>query len=982
MTPLSLLWRCGLICGSLGVFAVSISAQTSEVYFRASDGNATPHLVEMRLEAAPATPLPAPRGTLPVLFVHGHNTDSDTDNDRNYRKNWQDSLRGLTSFMQTLDLAKNSWMNIEDYYVRFANQGHSIHLDALDIREAVDLILHRHDPNYSYPHVPGETTNVKVVIIAYSKGTISSRLYLKNLLADPNYGFNPISEFIAVAPPNHGVRVPLPTTCAAQQLANGRTPACNTIPNIFIQAADCEDPFPDGGTDFIKNLNEVPGSNPVVIDEAPGSRSDSSSGVPNPPTAGTLYVTVFDGQDRDLVGGQTDPVACQSRPMARNRNPNAVNIASSGITDDGWQTVPTFFGLASDSEKQSIAVHQNTVHTPEVICSALYAAVHHRSPQGLTCSTADITVAGVPEPVHVPVIPRAAVMLALDFSGSMGLRVCAQPGCQTRAEVLQDAVDLFVNLWMATGDAVNRPGDRLGATYFSTNVTWFPVVPPANGGGLVLLDDGTNVSGDVLIRGPNNMTAMGAGLQQAINVLKEVRARPPISRVILFTDGLQNVNPMVQMSGNQLVIANDGNPSRPTSNIPPANPNTVLDQSSGIAIDTIGIGAADPALLSDIATATNGIARTTIDANMLNQFFTEVLIDTLRGSSPQLVSYRRGVVAPQNSKEAFAIENGVRRLILMVNWKRGNSLDFSVHKDGVDVTNAGRFINGAASKIFVINLPAKGSIGAHGNWEIRIKGKATTKYEAAAIVDGSPISYVARFEEKRPVSKQTMNLVVRLTSAGRPIDKNVTVTATLVSPAITAGDIIAKNPVKKLLAAEPGLSLAQRQLLALTQDAKRLAAFKTTQQKLTLRSDDKGDFRAQIKPSIPGIYTAFITIDGDVRGLGPFSRTQTLTTVVRFANADARLSKIFRNSGKVEEGRAVRITFTPRDADGHLMGPGRSSDISVQISEGRMAGEVRDLGDGTYVVTVQPFAGKNPSVKLDVAGGTVFSGRLSEMPKR
>lgn len=1003
MTLRSLPWRLSLVCASLLVFPAAASAQpTPEVYFRAFDSSPTPQLVEMRLQPGMATPSPTPRASLPVLFVHGHNSDSDTDNELNYRRNWQDSLHGLTSFMQTLDLAKNAWLNIEDYYIRFVNQGRSIHLDALEIREAVDLILNRHDPNYDYPHVPGQVSNVKVVIIAYSKGTISSRLYLKQLMADPNYGFNPVSEFIAVAPPNHGIQIPtLNASCSAQQLANGRTTSCGPIPNLI--KADCETPFPDGGTDFIKNLNEKMVGNPPlpVVDEAPGSRRDLSmmTGAPTLPTAGTLYVTIFDGQGRDFVGGQTDPGSCESRPMASNRSGDAVNIPASNIDDVGWRDVPLLFGLFdNEATRKSIAVHQNTVHTPDVICAALYAAVHHRSPKGLIahvdpagspvpvhpCTTADITVPGEPNPVHVPVIPRAAVMLTLDFSGSMSIKVCAQPDCQSRAEVLQDAVDLFVNLWMATGDQNNRPGDRLGATYFSTNVTWFPTVPPTNTGGLLLLDDGTSVSGDVLTnRRPNNLTAMGAGLQQAINVLKEVRARAPISRVVLFTDGVQNVNPMVLRDGNQLKIANDNDPSRPISNVLPTNPSTVLDQSSGIAIDTIGIGAADPVLLNDIATNTNGNARTTLDANLLNEFFTNVLIDTLRGSSPQLVSYRRGFVASKNTTETFAIEDGLRRLILMVNWKRGNSLDFSVARNGVDVTSAGRFINGAASRIFVIDLPASGSITARGNWEIRINGKPNTKYEAAAIVEGSPIAYDARFDAKRPKSGEPIELIVRLAAAGRPINGNTKVTATLISPTITAGDIIAKYPAKDLPAPEPGLSLAQRQLLSLTQDPKRMAAFKTTQEKLILKANDRGEFRALFKPAIPGIYTVSVAIDGDAAGIGRFSRAQTLTTVVRFAGANASGSEIFTTECTAVGGRRyVRLIFTPRDAGGHYMGPGLSADISAQLSVGRILGGVRDLGDGGYMLVMELPNAEDPNIRLEVAGGAFFSGRLSQLPRR
>ena len=94
------------------------------------------------------------------------------------------------------------------------------------------------------------------------------------------------------------------------------------------------------------------------------------------------------------------------------------------------------------------------------MCLALYAALHHRSPPGQTCQP----VNGIPE---IPPPARAAAMLTLDFSGSMAAPAC--PGCATRAAVLEDAVELFVQLW----SAVSVPGDRLGVTYFRTNVDQF-----------------------------------------------------------------------------------------------------------------------------------------------------------------------------------------------------------------------------------------------------------------------------------------------------------------------------------------------------------------------------------------------------------------------------------------------------------------------------------------------------------------------------
>ena len=116
---------------------------------------------------------PSPDGRVPVLFVHGHNPNNEAT-DPNFENDWQESLNGLPSFKQTLDAPANSGLSIEQYYIRFLDQSHSITEDARDISDAIELILHRHDPDY-----PAHATSVRVVIIAFSKGTISSRQYFK-----------------------------------------------------------------------------------------------------------------------------------------------------------------------------------------------------------------------------------------------------------------------------------------------------------------------------------------------------------------------------------------------------------------------------------------------------------------------------------------------------------------------------------------------------------------------------------------------------------------------------------------------------------------------------------------------------------------------------------------------------------------------------------------------------------------------------------
>ena len=774
--------------------------------------------------------------------------------------------------MTTLDLADNAGLGIEDYYIRFSDQNRSIADDAAEIGAAIELILHRHDPNY-----PGQpTTNVQVVIIGYSKGTLSSRLYLKNLAAEART-FRPVSEFIAIAPPNHGINVAGPsvlTSTAVQQLVNGH--GLNNCSAIL---------FPAATRNFIANLNGHPINDTIYRPTSPtdptplppadnaGEGPDSRSPTERP-TDGTLYVTLFATGNRDFVGGDTIVAPpdddCEGRRLAKNLSADAINIPVAEITDDGWQSVSSFFGTLSDNQKRSIAVHQNTVHTPEVICQALYAAVHHSSPLGVTC-TAGTGGAPIIEPPA-----RAAAVLTLDYSGSMTALTC--PNCPTRAAVLEDAVELFIQLW----SAVSVPSDSIGVNYFSTNVTTFlPTItdppPPLSTGGPTIIADLSN-------RSPSGLTAMGGGLLRAIDAVKRAPADTQIRRVILFTDGMQNVNPMVQTVGNQLVFGNQA--GRPNSNVPEPSPTpVVLDANLGVAVDTIGIGT-DPAfvgLLQDISSRTGGRSWPTADpAYELRRFFIEELINALKGFSPQLAAYRHGAVQPNGTRESFNIEAGVDKLVLKVSWQRGDSLDFTVAKDGVDVSSAGRFIGGPFYKIFVIDLPTKGSksITARGNWEVRMKANAGTAYEAAAIVDGGQVAHDAMFLGKRPRIGRTLDLVVRATAGQKPIDRNTKVSVSLKSPKSSFNDIAATVRPKLLPAFEPGMSVTQRRLLSVAADSKAWAKLKPLERIVLLKPNDKGEFRMRLRPKIPGIYTALVTIEGEDAKLGKFTRTVTAVTVV------------------------------------------------------------------------------------------------------
>ena len=535
-----------------------------------------------------------PLGRIPVLFVHGHaidfgsGADSATDDpaDPNYKKNWWNALGDLPSFKQALDHAGNAGLDVEPYYIRLVDQARSITEDAREIGVAVDMIVQRHNPGYAVA-APVAPPPVQVVIVGYSKGTISTRQYLKSLTTEvgdpeqpplpaPRPDYRPVSDFIAISPPNHGLATSLfasTTRTSVQQLYDGVAPASLTGP-------DCGDSYGNPlADDFIATLNghSITDTQNAVSDafasEAPGFRRDGQG-----PHAGTLYVSLYAAGNADMVGGDAASGDCRGRGVARNLagnadGPIAVNVPIAGIGDDG-QLLQSL---------RRLAVHQNTVHTHDVICKALFTVVHHRSPAGQTCAIVD----------NVPIVPppaRAAVMLALDMSGSMLAPAC--PGCGSRLDVLKDSVEIFASLWSMLG----RADDRLGATYFRTTVDGFqlagdalPVLgapPPANVGALV-----ADVHAQSTVSG--NRTSMGGGLQRAIEALA---ALPPDAasrrHVVLFTDGMQNTNPMVlevTAAPPRHEIADE--PGRLSSGVVPSLPPVRLDALSGITVDTIGVGA-------------------------------------------------------------------------------------------------------------------------------------------------------------------------------------------------------------------------------------------------------------------------------------------------------------------------------------------------------------------------------------------------------
>jgi len=903
---------------------------------------------------------------LPVLFVHGHGLGSSGASGFHFRKNWWGEPNGDLSFKDALDLTpQNDDLGIEPYYMHFSDQNRSIVLDAGEIREAVEWILHRHDPVYDLT-LPesSRSTHVQIVIIAYSKGTISTRLYLKSLhvqvpgLDPPRPNFHPVSEFIALSPPNHGLHwlTTVASGLAIKQLNNGyRSPDALLLP--------CQSYNEPAATDFIAKLNSINLQSPQNDNEALGNRANG-----RPLHEGTLYVTIFADNNRDVVGGINPVSDCSglyARKQAKNRAANAVNLEVQEIAGG-----------------TGLSVHRNTVHTSEVICLALYTTLHHRAPPQ------SIPHANLCQKINdVPVIPlpaRASVVLALDHSGSMNLPACPNPTCVTRLQVLHDAVEIFVELWAAVG----APQDHIGVNYFRTNVHELSLgqqmlVP--------LIDHAQAVISDVRSQTASNLTAMGGGLQSAYNILQTAGND---RHIILFSDGMQNVNPMVIDTGSYFHIANDGS-NRPQSNIQPATPPIRLDSSSmglGMKVDVIAIGSGGIHLqeLEAIALNTMGDFNATNAPNMvLRQFFVEQLISSLRGFSPQLVAYRRGSASGEETTEVFSIDDTFKKIVFKLSWQRGQKLDFRIEKDGVDVTSLGKVSNGPFYRIFALDMPAKvqgQTIDPGGQWHMRIQGKRGTSYEAAAIVDETKLKYDLSLGSKAYKVGDALNMELRLLADGKLVSDDMQVTATVLAPSQSVGTLLSLHPLPAqppTIKLEPQLTPGQRKLALLLQDEQHWRSLQPIEHPITLKGNGDGVYHTKfVSTTVPGTYRVSVRINGESPELGRIDRTDTVSTVVGFGAAELRVSELrIKNLGPKDGGLEKVLYVRPQDKYGNFLGPDFGKHIRAVLSDDTIADEVEDLGDGTYVIPLFVASGFDPTLTLTILGEVLVDGKLSEVPE-
>lgn len=451
----------------------------------------------------------------------------------------------------------------------------------------------------------------------------------------------------------------------------------------------------------------------------------------------------------------------------------------------------------------------------------------------------------LPAPVQAAVnVDRGPVdiVLVLDKSGSMG----QMPGGagQTKLAMLQDAVEVFINAWSGYSlvDDPADPGDptdRIGVVSFSSTTE-----PPA--GNLAPLLDYNDTTAMQVIADVNAIThagatAMGGGLQQGINsLLTSTRDK----FIILFTDGMQNCEPHVN-----LVLAN-GAPGNPdpynkhdisntgfgcASGVVPA-PATLLG-SYGITMHTIGTGVVTGTqwqnLLNDIALQTSGAEHhfTTDPVNEMQSFFMQTLVASLSQASLEMVAHEQDHIGLTDKPREyrFALNNAAKKASFILSWRpirRDNLLRFGLRAPNGTVipldNEAIRIKRGKFYTMLHISFPIKtahGDIPAGGEWQmvisplptpapaaplaVPVEGTAATlaatspgarlDYDIWVLEDDLLVKDNTRSDQPDYAVNRPILVTTQLVDGLHPA-RGMRVTSRVTAPRIGAGTILAKNP--------------------------------------------------------------------------------------------------------------------------------------------------------------------------------------------
>jgi len=568
------------------------------------------------------------------------------------------------------------------------------------------------------------------------------------------------------------------------------------------------------------------------------------------------------------------------------------------------------------------------------------------------------------------------IVLVLDMSGSMALPVPG--GSLSRWQALKNSVELFTQKL----EVFKQDGDYIGVTYFSTDVIQ-PESPIQSGFiPISAATDPTRSSAIIRVdmsgKEPTLKTAMGKGLLDAKLKLNENNPIHARKLVLLFTDGLQNVEPLVNPDGVSLSTAASMLNSGP------------CDAIDSIRYYTIGMGSTTlaPETLGQIAQSSGGISLSTTTGSEdddIDYFFQNQLANML-GKSPQVVSRKTGVLSTSGVTYSYPINGNVSTLYFELITPDAANVTLKLDKDGKDLTPYAKLINGSFYKSLSLSLPVMipELMKTEGIWNLTLSGSSTSKYSVVCYVDDHFLDFSCQPAKSVYTVGDHLYLKAKVSFAGQPLSGDAAkVQVMLLKPGDDAGDLLTRIKDKRndsINDVDPG---AEAMYLRLIQNDKSFCKKLVPENHIIdLKDDGKGQFNGEYKNTeLSGVYQLIFFVNGEIPGYGKFERQKQYSTVFKFGQISSRTTHINAKISSKSSDKSINsatITVKPKNKFGHYLGQGFLSRIKVSVDSYQgVISSSKDNLDGSYTFTIGNIPQNiKPDVRIVVMGETLYLGKF------
>lgn len=591
------------------------------------------------------------------------------------------------------------------------------------------------------------------------------------------------------------------------------------------------------------------------------------------------------------------------------------------------------------------------------------------------------------------------IVLVLDNSGSMDWDTPGSPG-EKRMDVLDASASMFLSLWetegfdptLATG-GTGLSDDRLGLIWFSTNLTIpFPGGIPNTTAMTVRgpsaspgpMHPWNPILNSINTMAPTNATAIGKGLQAGLD---SVAASANDAAIVLLTDGLQNVAPMVERVGN------DPNATVQISGIDLA--------SHGVPILTVSLGipgGVDPALFDDVARKTAGRSRLTATSigsasSFAGQLVSALLGDTLLVATEGSDSLPGGASA--DTPILVPLDGSIKRVAFALSWSTRfpNALDLQITPPGaaepiVPVTQH----RGASWLVYGADIPSSGTAG---DWQVRVV-RRNTEFTAVQLPEvpyylgiytyegkldfegalpsestrtGDPVTVRTELAfDRQPVTNAEGRIKLRIARPGESIGNLLHDLS--VDPAVLGTELPGSDTTNRY----------QRKLNELGPTILPRVEPALLPGEIVLLHEGNGLYSATFTDtSEAGQYKFLLTYDFDAPdGSGRIRRIEQLERDVK-VKADPAATII---DAEQIDGGLWSVIVTPKDRFGNYLGPGYPSRVKVVLNGPGTISAIQDVNEtGDYRVTINGVPpGLSPDVTVTVDGVTIPTPGLTGMP--